>query len=182
MLKSILGKTFCLPDIMRKEMRKQYGVLYPGDGKKTTEQILSAMGNPKKLITIGDITTFNMLQCGRIPDISVVDEKTQREAVSNNIIKGIRHSNFKTLRVSNPPGFVTVELISMLSEAIDSDVPVQIMVDGEEDLAALPAIILAPISSVVLYGFPNKGAIMVKVTSEIKNQICNMLNRMNCAN
>lgn len=182
MLTSIQGKTFCLPDNMRQEMRKQYGILYSGNGIKITEQILNDIGQPPKIITIGDITTFNVLGCGRIPDIAVVDEKTQRQAASGNIIKGIRHTNFKTLHVKNPPGYVTQDLISALSEAVYSRVPVQIMVDGEEDLAALPAIVLAPLSSVVIYGFPDKGAIMVRITSEIKNQICTILARMSCAN
>jgi uncharacterized protein (UPF0218 family) len=180
MEKTIIGKTFCLPDIMRKEMRKQYGVLYPGNAEETTQQILHDMGSPSKLISIGDITTFNIIKCGTIPDISVVDEKTHRKPVDIDIVKGIRHSNFKTIHVANPAGCVTRNLVSALSKAMDCDAPVQIMVNGEEDLAALPAIVLAPPSSVVIYGLPNKGAILVTVTSGIKDQICSMLERMRC--
>lgn len=180
MLRSILGKKFCLPDTMRQEMRKQYGDLYPGDGIETAKLMLQDMGNPPKLIAIGDITTFNLLQCDSIPDISVIDEKTHREAVTSNIIKGIRRSNFRPLYVCNPPGYVTKELVSAIGKALDYDEPVQIIVDGEEDLAALPAIVMAPISSVVIYGLPDKGAIMVRVTLKIKDQICGMLDRMKC--
>jgi len=35
---------------------------------------------------------------------------------------------------------------------------------GEEDLAALLAIAMAPISSVIIYGLPDKGAVVVRVT------------------
>ncbi len=178
MLKTILGKTFCLPESMRHEMRKQFGMLYPGDSIETTRKMLADIGNPAKLIVVGDISTFNMLQCDTVPDISIVDEKTHRAPAENKIIKGIRHPDFREVLIENPAGCVTHELVSALTQALDADEPVQIMVEGEEDLAALPAIVLAPLSSVVIYGLPDEGAIMVKVTSDVKTQIFGMLERM----
>ncbi len=180
MPETILGKRFCLPDAMRSEMRKQFGVLYRGDEVDTTRQMLADMGSPAKLIAIGDISTFNLLQCGTVPDISVIDEKTHREPAGVDIIKCIRHSNFTEVDVTNPPSFVEPELVSALSDAMDADVPVQIMVHGEEDLAALPAIVLAPVSSVVIYGLPDEGGIMVTVTPEVKDRIYDMLDKMKC--
>ena len=56
----------------------------------------------------------------------------------------------------------------------------QIRVYGEEDLAALPAIVLAPVSSVVIYGLPDEGGIMVTVTQGVKDRIYNMLDKMKC--
>ena len=76
MHETILGKRFCLPGAMRSEMRKQFGVLYRGDGEDTTRQMLADMRSPAKLIAIGDISTFNLLKCGTVPDLSVIDEKT----------------------------------------------------------------------------------------------------------
>jgi len=180
MPKTILGKRFCLPDAMRSEMRKQFGVLYSGDGEDTTRQMLADMGSPAKLIAIGDISTFNLLQCKTVPDISVIDEKTHREPTGVDIIKCIRHSDFTEVDVTNPPGFVEPELVSALYIAMDADVPVQIRVHGEEDLAALPAIVLAPVSSVVIYGLPDEGGIMVTVTQGVKDRIYNMLDKMKC--
>ena len=75
---------------------------------------------------------------------------------------------------------MTLELVSAISEAFSADEPVQIMVNGEEDLAALPAIILAPVSSVVIYGLPNEGAIVVTVTADVKTRISGMMERMRC--
>ena len=180
MLKSILDKNFCLPDTMRSEMRRQFGILYHGDGKKTIEKILHDIGSPANLITVGDISTFNVLQCNTIPDISIIDEKTHRKPTDSNIIKGIRYYTFKMMYVNNPSGCVTSELVCAISEAISINEPVQIMVNGEEDLAALPAILLAPISSVVIYGLPDEGAIVVTVTPDIKVRICDMMERMKC--
>ncbi|MEA3293422.1 MAG: DUF359 domain-containing protein [Euryarchaeota archaeon] len=180
MPKSILDKNFCLPDTMRSEMRRQFGILYPGDGKKTIKNILHDIGSPANIITIGDISTFNVLQCSTIPDISIIDEKTHRKPADSNIIKGIRHFTFKMMYVNNPSGCVTSELVQAISQAISINEPVQIMVNGEEDLAALPAIVLAPVSSVVIYGLPDEGAIVVTVTHDIKDMICDMMERMKC--
>lgn len=180
MLKSILDKNFCLPDTMRSEMRRQFGILYHGDGKRTIEKILHDIDSPANLITVGDISTFNVLQCNTIPDISIIDEKTHRKPTDSNIIKGIRYYTFKMMYVNNPSGCVTSELVCAISEAISINEPVQIMVNGEEDLAALPAILLAPISSVVIYGLPDEGAIVVTVTPDIKVRICDMMERMKC--
>jgi hypothetical protein len=38
--------------------------------------------------------------------------------------------------------------------------PVTILVDGEEDLAVIPLVIAAPLSSVVIYGQPNEGIVL----------------------
>jgi len=43
-------------------------------------------------------------------------------------------------------------------------------VTGEEDLLALPAIVLAPLGSVVLYGQYDKGVVINEVTEELKKK------------
>ena len=63
---------------------------------------------------------------------------------------------------------------------MDSDKPIQILVKGEEDLAALPAIAMAPLSSVIIYGLPDKGAVLVRVTESKKKEIQSLLDRMKC--
>jgi uncharacterized protein (UPF0218 family) len=63
---------------------------------------------------------------------------------------------------------------------MDSDSPVRIFVKGEEDLAALPAIAMAPLSSVVIYGLPDEGAVVVKVTQDKKKEIQSLINKMEC--
>ncbi len=52
------------------------------------------------------------------------------------------------------------------------------MVDGEEDLATLPAILYAPLGSAVVYGQPNEGSVLVMVTPEKKKQIENLMKQM----
>ena len=56
------------------------------------------------------------------------------------------------------------QLLVALREAVGSAEPVTIIVDGEEDLATLPALVLAPAGSSVIYGQPGAGMVHVAVT------------------
>ena len=62
---------------------------------------------------------------------------------------------------------------------LKSNVPVQIVVTGEEDLLVLPVCVHAPQNAIVLYGQPNEGLVIVKVTQEIRNKTQQLLNLMN---
>lgn len=173
-------KRYCLPDELRAELRKLHGELYRGDGPDTVKQIMSDLNNPTKIISVGDIVTFNLLNAGLIPDISFVDDRTKRGPASDNVMHGTKHPRFKTITVNNPPGTITEELMHEVKRAMDSGNPVRIFIKGEEDLAALPAIAMAPISSVVIYGLPDEGAVLVKVTDKKKKEIQSFIDRMKC--
>jgi uncharacterized protein (UPF0218 family) len=56
--------------------------------------------------------------------------------------------------------------------------PVRIIVTGEEDLLVLPVAIYAPDNSVIFYGQPNEGLVMVLVTEEIRNKAKSILDSM----
>ena len=54
-------KRYCLPVELRDELRKLHGELYRGDGIETTKNIIKDLENNIKIITVGDIVTFNLL-------------------------------------------------------------------------------------------------------------------------
>ena len=56
--------------------------------------------------------------------------------------------------------------------------PIRILVTGEEDLLVLPVCIHAPENSVVMYGQPNEGLVIVKINSEIRNKAQSLLDLM----
>jgi GTP-dependent dephospho-CoA kinase len=173
-------KRYCLPVELRDELRKLHGELYLGDGIETTKNIIKDLENCIKIITVGDIVTFNLLNAGFVPDLSFVDNRTKRSPVSDKITQGTKHGHFKTITVESPAGMITEALLQEIRIAMESDKPIQIVVNGEEDLAALPAIAMAPVSSVIIYGLPDKGAVVVRVTEDKKKEIQSLLNRMKC--
>ena len=173
-------KKYCLPKELRMELRKLHGELYRGDGFETAQNIIKDLKSPARIITVGDIVTFNFLAAGVVPNISFVDNRTKRGPASNEVTHGTKHPHFKTITVDNPPGTITEELLQEVAKAMTSDNPLRIFVNGEEDLAALPSIAMAPLSSVVIYGLPDEGAVLVRVTETKRKEIQSLLDRMKC--
>jgi hypothetical protein len=54
----------------------------------------------------------------------------------------------------------------------------KIVVEGEEDLLTLIAIMNAPQESLVVYGQPHEGIVVVKVTEDKKTEISELLKAM----
>ncbi len=169
-----------MPAELRDELRKLHGELYQGDGIDTTRNLIKNLRNCTKIISVGDIVTFNLLSAGLVPDLSIVDNRTKRSPVPDKITQGTKQGPSRTISVESPPGIITEELLDEIVKAMGSDRSIQIVVKGEEDLAALPAIAMAPISSVIIYGLPDKGAVVVRVTEDKKKEIQSLLNRMKC--
>jgi len=132
----------------------------------------------KKLIAVGDMTAFYLLKASVVPDVVIVDNKTKRMPVPDHVVKSLDHDSYKTVEVKNPPATLTNELMNVIRESLQEPERIKIVVDGEEDLATLPAILYAPLGSVVIYGQPNEGSVLVKVTAEKKKHIEELMKQM----
>lgn len=118
--------------------------------------------------------TADFLEAGFKPDIVVVDFLVMRSAASGGIRKIVDGYKVPTKHVRNPPATITGELQEALKNAAP---PVKIIVEGEEDLAVLPALLAAPAGSVVAYGQPGKGVVLVEANGEKKKEIEKILRR-----
>jgi uncharacterized protein (UPF0218 family) len=78
--------------------------------------------------------------------------------------------------VKNPQGTITDEAEETIANALQGKQTVKIIVDGEEDLLALPAIVHSADKSFVIYGQPYEGIVVVKTTLEKKAEIKAILN------
>ncbi|WP_406661030.1 GTP-dependent dephospho-CoA kinase family protein [Methanolobus sp. ZRKC3] len=173
-----MGLKLVLPEILRPLFRNVFGVLYTGAGDEAVTKLSMDLESPTKLISVGDVTTFHLLNIDIIPDILIVDDRTKREPASDRVVVGTKHEGFKEISVDNPAGVITEDLIDAIGSAIDSDENVRIFVRGEEDLAALPAILMAPEGSAVLYGQPGQGVVLVKITKSKKEEIRDLLSKI----
>ncbi|NLI73414.1 MAG: DUF359 domain-containing protein [Euryarchaeota archaeon] len=120
----------------------------------------------KMLLAIGDMVSLTLLDNGYAPDLIVYDLKTERRtytplAEKLDLYEGI------DVRVDNPAGLITAELVDELSEALKRDIPTKLMVEGEEDLAALACAAMAPLDSCLMYGIPGKGMAIMRIDTEI---------------
>lgn len=112
-----------------------------------------------------------------VPDIAIVDLKTKRQEESRYLEVFARWEGERR-RVQNPPAHITQELWDAIDEAFKSEKRVLIEVQGEEDLAALPCIALAPSGAVVLYGYPDRGAVVVPVDDRARMRVIGLMGRM----
>ncbi|MGA9139732.1 MAG: GTP-dependent dephospho-CoA kinase family protein [Methanocella sp.] len=167
-----------LTEALREKLKTPFGTLYKGKGAECLTKVIRSLGKPVKIISIGDVTTYYLIKAGIVPDMCLVDNITMRIPVDHEIRKGTAHESFKDIRVDNPPGVVTQALMDAIRDNMSSKVPVRIFVNGEEDLAVIPACLYAPIGSVVIYGQPNEGVVVVRVTEEKRKETKAILEQM----
>jgi GTP-dependent dephospho-CoA kinase len=134
------------------------------------------------LVTVGDATTERLLLFNIIPDLSVVDGKERRIKTSKSEIvanEGDEDSKkLSLLRCSNKPGSVSRRAIATIRDALKMPFPVRILVSGEEDLLALPLFVLVPNGSVVLYGQPLEGMVIVRINEKVRRKARDLLYRI----
>lgn len=161
-----------LPDSLRDSLKSPMGLLIK-DSEVTKENILRIMSKDAFLITVGDATTEKMIKFGLDPSLQIVDSMEKRN--KRNLPLGKTRT---ILECVNPAAEITDESISVIKKAFQADMPVRIIVKGEEDLLVLPVALHAPENSVIMYGQPNEGLVIVKVTEEIRNKASKIMNSM----
>lgn len=159
-----------LPEGLRGELKEPMGPVFTDPG-----ELLARVEG--RLVAIGDIVTYHFEQVGVSPDVAVVDGRTKREAVDDEV-RAVIDSDTHRTTVENPPATLSADLLDGLVDALDSPEPTVLTVDGEEDLAVLPAILAAETGASVVYGQPNEGMVHVAVTGERKVEIADLIARM----
>ena len=161
-----------LPDSKRDSFKNPLGILLPESqaDKAGIEQYLQ---DDSYIITVGDRTTEKLVNFGIIPSLQIIDGIEKREKRDSIKLEGTTE-----LTVDNPPSEITDSAIEVIKKAFSMTGSVRIMVSGEEDLLVLPVCVYAPENSVVMYGQPNQGLVIVKVTPEIRNKAQKLLDLM----
>ena len=137
---------------------------------ETRERHGSTAGDPAPLIAVGDVVTYHLREAGRVPDVAFVDGKTEREAVRTEIETALAATEERRIAVESPAAGLSAALLDALAEALAAGEPVTVEVTGEEDLAALPAMLAAPVGSTVVYGQPGEGMVRVAITPEARRE------------
>ena len=95
-----------------------------------------------------------------------------------NQIKIIKKIGSKNIEVNNPAGTISEELWKAIKSSISEEENIKITVKGEEDLATLAVISMAPKGAKVIYGMPDRGMVVVDVNQQTKMRANNFLKRM----
>ena len=155
-------------------LKTPFGKLIPGPPDDTIpklKEIVQAT-RPPLIVAVGDVVSRETLKAGIRTDLRIVDHRSMRKDLST-----ATYPSKKSFNVKNPPGVITREAEEAIRLAIGQEDSV-IYVDGEEDLLVLPVILEAPPGSLVLYGQPSEGLVVVTVTEEKKRDVSGIMRRM----
>ena len=161
-----------LPDSLREQLKTPLGVLLP-EVQANKENIKKLLSDNSYIITVGDRTTEKMIDFGLIPSLQIIDGQEKRKKRESPKL-----SNATELQIDNPAAQITSGSIDVIKKSFSMKPPVRILVHGEEDLLVLPVCIYAPENSIVLYGQPNEGLVITKITTEIRNKAQRLLDLM----
>jgi uncharacterized protein (UPF0218 family) len=161
-------------ETQRESLKKPLGELISGTVAECNQALkgVQDIENPRRLILVGDTISRNAIHSGIRPDVIIIDQREmRREAVEFN------HGKARVFRTLNEPATINLLAWQAVSEAVEKGDSV-VVVDGEEDLLTLVAILTAPIGSVVAYGQPSAGIVLVRVTPDKKNEIQTLIDQM----
>ena len=170
-------KQLILPPRLRTLLRKPLGQIIEGEERFTSFIAQKAVKiikrhKPTLLIAVGDIVSQSFIKVGCIPDVCIKDYRSRRKELSYK-------SLIKENHILNPPGSVRQEAVKEMKKAIDrsitSKIPQTVVIKGEEDLLALPAIMLAPLGSIVVYGQWDFGIVIVQITENMKQKVAGIV-------
>lgn len=176
----------------RRFLKKPFGRLCT---KKTA---LAAAFSAPFTVSVGDATTSFFLSNSLLPSIAVVDFLEKRfptSAGSNNRILSAGFNEIFFAR--NPPGTLSQGALMAVKEAalfagkkisgkkggkINDEISNKkaarkalVIIEGEEDLVFLAAVLHAPLGAKLFYGQPNKGIVMLESTRDAKERVERLL-------
>jgi uncharacterized protein (UPF0218 family) len=162
-----------LPDSLREQLKNPLGILLI-EKDVTKQNILKHISKNSFVITVGDRTTEKMINFGLTPSLQIIDRQEKRVKR-----KPPKNTDILTeLTCDNPAAEITQQSIDVIKQSFSSKPPVRLVVNGEEDLLVIPVCIYAPENSVVMYGQPNEGLVLIQITPEIRNKTQRLLDSM----
>ena len=166
---------YAITQELRMKLKKPLGRLIRGSFAATMNKFRDILRkeNVPIIISVGDTVSRNLFKSHMKPRLSIIDNKCMRRR-----IRAKPSAAMNTVYVENPQGTITEEAITAIREALDGGQYIQIVVNGEEDLLALIAVVYAPENSVVVYGQPYEGIVVVRVTPEKKKEVREILKAM----
>lgn len=184
-------RRYLLPEALRRELGAAFGPVVQ------SSELVAAIGHADIVLAVGDVVSLTLKTLGVTPRLFVCDYQTQRglpdkkSGVGAMAAAAKDASNEKTLyelelgswgelafRVRNPAASITREAWDAIRLGLQHDEgPVRVVVEGEEDLLGIPCFLEAPVGSVVLYGMPNQGVVVVRVDAAFKAKVAALLAR-----
>jgi len=166
--KFLKNHSFVLPKNLRPTLAKPFGSLV---------EKISVVDTANLLVTVGDQTTCDSLKVGIVPNVSVIDYYVQRIKTFQAFADLGFDPAIEVFNAKNPQGFISKNLSEILEKSLHYKSKSVVIVDGEEDLAVLPVVLLAPLGTNVYYGLRGRGLVKIVVDIDCKNSFWNLLKK-----
>ena len=165
--------TYVLPESLRATLKRPLGDLVKGQvDLGTLLRNVMAERKPAKLILVGDSVSRQAIQAGIAADVMIIDNLEKRgKAIA------YTHNHGRVITAKNQAGRIEPAAASAVERAIGGEADL-VIIDGEEDLLAVIAVIAAPVGSLVVYGQPNEGVVLVMVSEARKADAEMLLKQM----
>ncbi len=170
-----MNVAYNLTSRLRIFLKDPFGTLIEGTPQETMRILKKKIQNekPPRVISVGDVVSQNLHEAGINPQLTVIDYVSLRDQVIPTQVPVE-----KTVYVKNPQGTITKEAIQTIKDSIESNIHTHIVVEGEEDLLTLAAVLYAPENTFIVYGQPYCGIVVVEATIEKKVQVKEFLKEM----
>jgi GTP-dependent dephospho-CoA kinase len=166
---------YTLTPRLRVFLKQPFGTLIEGTVQETMAKLKEMLPKekPPRVISVGDVVSQNLHEYDIHPQLTVIDYISLRDQRMPK-----QAPVEKTVYVANPQGTITDEAIYAIKAALETNEHTHIVVEGEEDLLTLIAILYAPENSFIIYGQPHMGIVIVKTSQKKKAQVKKFLNEM----
>lgn len=160
-----------MPDHLRRELSMPFGELFQG------EDVLDGLSGCSKIICVGDVVSTTLINKGVIPHLTVYDRRNERKELDAGEHPA-DHLSIPEIMVNNPPGLMTPQLVKAMKDGLESKEKVKVLVNGEEDLAALICAAIAPAGFCLIYGLPRKGVVLVRTNEKVNRTAQELIRSM----
>ncbi len=155
-------------------LKEPFGILIK-ENEVIKTKIYTLISKSNKIVTVGDTTSQKFVEFGYVPDLSIIDNKERRKIKSNNI-------EFKVdtvIHCENRPGELNTQVIDLIKKITSTKFnKIQIIIEGEEDLIALPLFMYSPNRWTIFYGQPNEGLVVVEMNKDRRKRAKLIFNKV----
>lgn len=164
-----------LQDIILNEEQRQFFGKPQGEiiDVKNVKQMMAREISSEypQILLVGDVCTESFFEHNIPFSLGIIDGLSRRELFQTQFADRMK----LVKSVKNVAGGISSELAATLQAELQSKNPSKenyriIKIEGEEDLATVAAVLLAPLNTHVFYGQPNQGLVHVLVTEEKKQE------------
>jgi pantetheine-phosphate adenylyltransferase len=157
---------YLVTEKLKEELRTPASKIFEGDNKTVTKDVINYVREEsfESVVCVGDEVSRDLLNNDYKPKNIIVDGKVIRKPID--YLDEILKPYSKQFKLKNPAGMISRNTWRIMKEALK--IQSAVLVEGEEDLLVIPILLLSKNKTVIIYGQPGRGKVVVKVDDEKK--------------